>query len=88
MDWRTRAGCLNEDPELFFPLGDSGPGLAQLAQAKSICGRCQVSTECLTWAMAGGLDAGVWGGLSAHERRALRSTARRVQPPPTCATTS
>jgi WhiB family transcriptional regulator, redox-sensing transcriptional regulator len=36
-----------------------------------------VTTECLTWALDSGQDAGVWGGMSEDERRALkRRTAR------------
>ena len=77
MDWRHRAACLTEDPELFFPIGNSGPAIAQIEQAKRVCARCEVSVVCLKWALESGQDAGVWGGLSEDERRSLkRRTAR------------
>jgi len=58
MDWRHKAVCRDEDPELFFPVGNSGPALAQVADAKLVCARCPVTTECLTWALDSGQDAG------------------------------
>jgi WhiB family redox-sensing transcriptional regulator len=72
MDWRHRAACRDEDPELFFPVGTTGPALLQIAEAKIACRRCPVSTECLNWALASGQDAGVWGGMSEDERRAVK----------------
>lgn len=47
MDWRHKAACLNEDPELFFPIGNTGPALAQIEEAKKVCQRCEVREECL-----------------------------------------
>ena len=72
MDWRHRAICRDEDPELFFPVGTSGPALLQIAEAKAVCRRCPVMSDCLSWALHSGQDAGVWGGMSEDERRAVK----------------
>ena len=80
MDWVHYARCRDEDPELFFPVGTTGPAAAQMTAAKAICMLCEVRGECLEWAMATGQDAGVWGGLSEDERRALRRARRRGEP--------
>jgi WhiB family redox-sensing transcriptional regulator len=37
MDWRHKAACLDEDPELFFPIGNTGPALLQIEEAKQVC---------------------------------------------------
>ena len=63
------------DPELFLPIGNAGPALLQLDQAKQVC-ECRVRTPCLEWALASGQEAGVWGGASEPERRALRRMRR------------
>ena len=77
MTWRNRAACLDEDPELFFPIGNTGPALLQIEEAKAVCRRCAVVETCLKWAIESGQDAGVWGGLSEDERRALRRRTAR-----------
>jgi WhiB family redox-sensing transcriptional regulator len=79
MDWRHRAICRDEDPELFFPIGNTGPALLQIEQAKAVCRRCPVVQECLTWALETGQDAGVWGALSEDERRALKRRNARAR---------
>lgn len=82
MDWRHEAACLTEDPELFFPIGNTGPALVQIEEAKAVCRRCPVTEACLKWAIDTGQDAGVWGGMSEDERRALkrrRARARRAR---------
>ena len=77
MDWRPKAACLTEDPELFFPVGNTGPALQQIEEAKKICQRCVVKDQCLAWALEAGQDHGVWGGLSEDERRAIKRRAAR-----------
>lgn len=79
MDWVHRAKCREVDPELFFPIGSTGPAAAQVESAKSVCVVCPVRLECLEWALATGQDAGVWGGLSEEERRALKRARRRAR---------
>jgi WhiB family transcriptional regulator, redox-sensing transcriptional regulator len=79
MDWRDRAACRHEDPELFFPIGTTGPAIAQIAAAKTVCVRCPVREPCLEWALAANQMSGVWGGMSEDERRAYqRAGARRA----------
>ena len=77
LDWRHRSACRDEDPELFFPVGNTGPAIAQIEEAKKVCNRCEVKEPCLAWALESGQDAGVWGGLSEDERRALKRRAAR-----------
>lgn len=79
MDWRHHAACLTEDPELFFPIGDTGPALQQIEAAKNVCHRCEVMDTCLRYTLENGIDAGVWGGRSEDERRALRRRATRAR---------
>jgi WhiB family redox-sensing transcriptional regulator len=71
-DWRNNAACKADDPELWFPVGDSGPARLQANHAKSICHSCPAIAPCLQWAMDTGQDSGIWGGLTEDERRALR----------------
>ena len=49
MHWQDEAKCLTEDPELFFPVGNTGPAVDQIDQAKAICRECAVSTSCLEY---------------------------------------
>ena len=77
MWWLADARCIGEDPDLFFPIGTSEPALAQVAAAKSVCGSCEVRSDCLEWSLSTFQDAGVWGGLDEEERRVIRRARRR-----------
>ncbi|MEU2786244.1 MULTISPECIES: WhiB family transcriptional regulator [unclassified Streptomyces] len=74
-DWRDHAACRHEDPDLFYPIGTSGPTLMQTEEAKAVCRRCSVREACLRWALDMDQFTGVWGGTSEAERRALRERA-------------
>jgi WhiB family transcriptional regulator, redox-sensing transcriptional regulator len=79
MDWRHHAACREVDPELFFPIGNTGPALLQIDEAKQVCRHCSVQELCLQWAVESGQDAGVWGGLSEDERRAYKRRVVRAR---------
>lgn len=79
VDWRHDAACRAEDPELFFPIGNTGPALLQIEEAKAVCRRCPVIEPCLKWALETGQDSGVWGGTSEDERRAIKRRAQRAR---------
>ena len=64
---------------LFFPIGNTGPALLQIDDAKQVCQRCAVMEPCLQWALESGQDSGVWGGLSEDERRALKRRSARIR---------
>jgi hypothetical protein len=65
--WHREAACRNRPAWMWFPArGD----MRTLTAAKRICGACLVRARCLEVHI--GEREGVFGGLSAHERRALR----------------
>ncbi|MBB5937043.1 WhiB family transcriptional regulator [Streptomyces zagrosensis] len=75
--WR-HAACVDEDPELFFPVGATSPRtLQQEQEAKAVCARCPIIDMCRDWAVATGQTHGVWGGTSEQERAVLLRRARR-----------
>lgn len=71
-DWRRNAACRDADPALFFPVGSTGPAVAQIGEAKAVCARCEAQAACLEFALATNQESGVWGGTAEDERRVLR----------------
>ncbi|MFC9361671.1 WhiB family transcriptional regulator [Rhodococcus sp. NPDC057014] len=62
--WRDFALCRVTDPEAFFPeTGENG------RPAKRVCAGCEVRDDCLAEALAHDERFGIWGGLTAAERR-------------------
>lgn len=77
MDWRGDAACATNEPELFFPIGTTGPAIEQSESAKRVCATCSVTEQCLEYAITTNQDAGVWGGLTEDERRTLKRARQR-----------
>lgn len=82
-DWRHYAACLDHDPELFFPVGDSDLARLQAEDAKRICRTCPVMEQCAQWAIENRMETGVWGGFDETQLgniRRRRSPASRRAP--------
>ncbi len=72
-DWHVDANCRGADPGQFFLDTQRTPAAVEVTtRALSICRACDVQVECLTDALNRGETHGVWGGLSAKERRLFR----------------
>jgi WhiB family redox-sensing transcriptional regulator len=73
-DWRDNASCRDTDPDLFFPIGTTGPAIEQIESAKRVCYACEAQEACLEFALATNQESGIWGGTSEEERRKLRKS--------------
>jgi WhiB family redox-sensing transcriptional regulator len=82
-DWTLSAACRDLDEaaadRIFFP--ERG---GRATAAGAICHSCVVRGECLEYALSdeNAFDAGIWGGTTPKERRAL---AAPPAPPPSTA---
>ena len=79
-DWRRAAACRNTEPDLFFPVGTTGPAVDQIDAAKRVCRSCEALEPCLDFALATNQESGVWGGTSEEERRKLRKAWLAISP--------
>lgn len=73
--WMRNAACRGQGSNAWFPSDESSE---QADAARRVCSGCRVRTDCLDYALAAGIRHGLWGGLSARERRALAGAARRA----------
>ena len=60
--------CKDVDTNLFFSELKS-----KVEKAKAICNSCVVKSECLEFALNDGIEFGIFGGVTANERKALVS---------------
>lgn len=81
-DWRDDAACQQYDPELWFPIGTTGPALVQVEEARAIClTKCSDETRaaCLAFAVdpVTRQDEGIWGATTEDERRKAKRKRER-----------
>lgn len=77
--WHSDAACRSEETTMFFAPSQE-PTAARLSReeaAKRVCAGCPVLMECREHALAQPEPYGVWGGLTAAERRVMLSRRRR-----------
>lgn len=77
--WHSEAVCRRDEAGLFFAPSKE-PTAARLAReeaAKRVCARCPVMVECREHALLQPEPYGVWGGLTAAERRVVLTRRRR-----------
>lgn len=71
-DWWDYAACYGQDTNLFYPTKH-----LKATEAKAVCARCPVTTQCLDYALQRNDQNGVWGGLSVEERKEYRREWKR-----------
>jgi WhiB family redox-sensing transcriptional regulator len=72
-NWRQAARCRTADADALFVRGRQQRG------AGGFCHSCPVRTECLAYALDERIEAGVWGGMTERERRAVLRQRPQVQ---------
>lgn len=66
-DWHEQALCKDGlDPDAYFRGGEGQ------VYVKNRCRPCPVRRECMNYALDHYIEDGIWGGLTAHERRRLK----------------
>lgn len=74
-DWMTKAACIGEPRELFFP-GPGQDGIRKTKKAKQICRTCPVVNDCIVYAMSFSPRSliGIWGGTTERERTRIHKS--------------
>lgn len=79
LSWQKAASCRHTDPELFFPVGVTGPAIEVISAAKEVCAQCPVQAECLEFALTTNQECGIWGGATEEERRSIRRARAKAR---------
>lgn len=82
MTWTDRARCAELEREGKLTLDDFFPennkDHAATLRAKAACGECPVRAACLDHAIEHNIDYGIWGGVGAKKRQAMKVGLRSV----------
>lgn len=65
--WHEEASCRDLGPSLFFV--ERGEEYHTIQYAKEVCYACPVRKRCLEYATVNSIGYGIWGGMTAEERR-------------------
>lgn len=65
-DWRKFRACKGLPTAIFFPMTK---GIAQ--KTIVVCEGCPVKWDCLNYAVANGIEYGIWGGTTERQRLPL-----------------
>ena len=78
LDW-SLAECRGSDIDSFYPpeyqsltVKERNYWRERVAEAKATCVECPLRADCLKWALDNEEVFGVWGGLTARERRRIQ----------------
>ena len=70
-EWAARGACRGEPVADWVPR--RGGSAAISAYNRTLCGGCEVRTDCLTYALRWPALVGIWGGATPDERSRMRA---------------
>lgn len=77
--WRAQAACRGCPPEWFFEETEAGEA-NHGKEAKAVCSTCEVTVECLDYAIRNNEQYGIWGGTGFDLRTRVRQVYRAGDP--------